>query len=130
MKFLLKIFGDKYSEENVSSDEIDIKPPLHIDLKSFSEQDASSGEPDRKCFTYTDSKRKKEEANNVVNKRANIVCSEGNEESSRIMSFFKGIAPTVEKFSEEDIVEFQFEVMNTIRNIVQRNQISFTIDTN
>jgi hypothetical protein len=43
---------------------------------------------------------------------------------SRIMSFFKGIAPTVDKFNDEDIVDFQYEVMKLIKSITSKHQNS------
>lgn len=46
------------------------------------------------------------------------------EDDSRMMSFFKGIAPTVECFKDEDIVEFQYQVLNIIRNIQYKNNYS------
>lgn len=107
MKFLSKIFDNKFPEQYLSSDEIDRKPSVYIETK-----------------------RKKQELKATNMKTTKSVRTERNEEGSRIMSFFKGIAPTVEKFSEEDIVEFQFEVMKTIKNIVQRGQIASSLDHN
>lgn len=46
------------------------------------------------------------------------------DDDSRMMSFFKGIAPTVERFKDEDIVEFQYQVLNIIRNIQFKNSYS------
>ncbi|XP_034835572.1 uncharacterized protein [Maniola hyperantus] len=43
------------------------------------------------------------------------------EKCSPVMSFFKGIEPTVAKFDETDLVEFQFEVLSVVRNIQQKN---------
>ncbi|CAG5001667.1 unnamed protein product [Parnassius apollo] len=42
-------------------------------------------------------------------------------DDSRIMSFFKSIAPTIVKFSDDEVVEFQYQVISILRNFKQRN---------
>lgn len=42
------------------------------------------------------------------------------EEESRAMSFFKSIAPSVDKFGDEEMVDFQFEVLKLVRATQQR----------
>lgn len=39
---------------------------------------------------------------------------------SRSMNFFMGIADTVDKFSDENMIDFQFQVISIIKNIQQR----------
>ncbi|XP_065577190.1 uncharacterized protein LOC136038103 isoform X1 [Artemia franciscana] len=60
-------------------------------------------------------------------KMAKFLDSAEKEEESRMLSFFKGILPTVEKFSEEEVVEFQFDVMKIIRDITQRTHAPFSL---
>ncbi|CAH1980257.1 unnamed protein product [Acanthoscelides obtectus] len=44
------------------------------------------------------------------------------EESSRSMNFFRGISDTVDRFSDENMIDFQFQVISVIKNIQQREQ--------
>ncbi|XP_045541157.1 uncharacterized protein LOC123722715 [Papilio machaon] len=50
-------------------------------------------------------------------------------DDSRIMSFFKSIAPTIEKFSDDEVVEFQYQVISILRNFKQRNINSNTSES-
>jgi hypothetical protein len=40
---------------------------------------------------------------------------------SRITSFFQGIASTVDQLHDENIVDFQYEVMKLIRSITSKH---------
>lgn len=61
--------------------------------------------------------RKKKNTNEMDMKMMSVIDASIQQGQSRIMNFFKGIAPTVDKFNDEDIVEFQFEVMKLTKNI-------------
>lgn len=50
------------------------------------------------------------------------------QEGSRAMAFFSGLAPIVDKFSDEEIVDFQYEVIKAARNIQKRRNTP-VIDT-
>lgn len=68
-------------------------------------------------------KRKKKDIENEIDRKiSGLVDSVEKEENSRIMTFFRGIAPTIEKFNDADIVEFQYEVIKAMRNITQRTR--------
>jgi hypothetical protein len=43
---------------------------------------------------------------------------------SRIMSFFQGTAPTVDQLHDENIIDFQYEVMKLIKNITSKHRSS------
>jgi hypothetical protein len=43
---------------------------------------------------------------------------------SRIVSSFQGIAPTIDILHEENIVDFQYEVMKLIKSITSKHRIS------
>lgn len=94
--------------------------------------------PKKPLFEYVEESRTADKHNVAVPKKkkkkyltedhdfdgqtTSLVNSVEREDNSRIMSFFRGIAPTIEKFNEDDIVEFQYEVIKTMRNISQRSQ--------
>lgn len=42
------------------------------------------------------------------------------EEESRAMAFFKSIASSVDKFSDEEMIDFQFEVIKLVRTTQKR----------
>lgn len=65
---------------------------------------------------------KNKELSDVDAKFMKFMDSVEKEEDSRMMSFFKGILPTVERFNDEDTVEFQYQVMSIVRNIKAKNQ--------
>ena len=69
-------------------------------------------------------RKNKEEINPVDKKMMKFMENLEKEEDNRVMSFFKGIAPSVELFKDEDIVEFQYQVLNIIRNIQYKNNYS------
>ncbi|KAL0830048.1 hypothetical protein ABMA28_003506 [Loxostege sticticalis] len=60
--------------------------------------------------------------NEVDERMLNFMDKMENENESRSMSFFKSISPTVDSFSDADIVEFQFQVMSILRNIHNKNR--------
>lgn len=53
-------------------------------------------------------RKNKEEIIPVDKKMMKFMENLEKEEDNRVMSFFKGIAPSVELFEDEDIVEFQY----------------------
>ncbi|KAH9632992.1 hypothetical protein HF086_000352 [Spodoptera exigua] len=53
-----------------------------------------------------------------------LIKSVEDEDKSKSMCFFKGIAPIVDKYSDDDYVEFQYEVIKVMRNLTRRNQAS------
>lgn len=67
-------------------------------------------------------KKHETEKNELERRIMRLVDSVEKDEQSKIMSFFSGIAPTIEKFNDTDIVEFQYEVIKSMRNITQRTQ--------
>ncbi|CAH1979854.1 unnamed protein product [Acanthoscelides obtectus] len=50
------------------------------------------------------------------------IDSTAQEERSRSMNFFRGISDTVDKLSDENMIDFQFQVISVIKNIQQREQ--------
>ncbi|OWR53840.1 hypothetical protein KGM_200654 [Danaus plexippus plexippus] len=60
-------------------------------------------------------KKKKQDVSEVDKNMAEFIKTVTKEEESRAMSFFKSIAPSVDKFSDEEIVDFQFEVLKLVR---------------
>lgn len=116
MKFLTKIVKHRDTESN-------IQPPCNT------ENDDSQDTP-----MYKKKKKeqihKEKDLSTVDKKMIQLINSLQKEESktedSRIMSFFKSIAPTVEKFSDEEFIEFQYQVISIVRNLKQKNLNSNT----
>lgn len=65
-------------------------------------------------------KKKKQDVSEVDKNMAEFIKAVTKEEESRAMSFFKSIAPSVDKFSDEEMVDFQFEVLKLVRSTQQR----------
>ncbi|XP_047537874.1 uncharacterized protein LOC125071597 [Vanessa atalanta] len=90
-------------------------------LKKITPQPTQSGsnmpEENKSEVTNVNKRKKNEELNPVDKKMIKFMETLEKDDDSRMMSFFKGIAPTVERFKDEDIVEFQYQVLNIIRNI-------------
>ncbi|XP_041981935.1 uncharacterized protein LOC121735248 [Aricia agestis] len=109
MKFLTKIAPHRDTESNMqppsseSDDSHDTMIKKRKKEQVHKEIDLSA--VDRKMIQFIDSMQKEEK------KTAD----------SRIMSFFKSIAPTIEKFSDDEVVEFQYQVISILRNFKQRN---------
>lgn len=103
MKFLNKIVDHRPTSTN--------KPPAEVVDGSRS---AASAVPKKRKKKDVP---KKDELGKII---VSLIDSMEKEQSS-IMSFFKGIAPTVEKFNDADMVEFQYEVIKTVRKISQRS---------
>lgn len=59
-----------------------------------------------------DKRKNKEELNPLDSKMINFIDALQKEEDNRVTAFFKGIAPSVERFKDDDIVEFQYQVLN------------------
>ncbi|CAK1553423.1 unnamed protein product [Leptosia nina] len=47
------------------------------------------------------------------------------EDMSKSMCFFRSIAPIVEKYNDDDYIEFQYEVVKVMKNLSRRNQEEF-----
>lgn len=109
MQFLNKIVGHRPTETNM---------PLAEDVE---ENQIVSESPVQK------KKMKKQvtEKDQLEKRITRLVESVEKDDQSRIMSFFSGIAPTIEKFNDADIVEFQYEVIKAMRNITQRTQTPY-----
>ncbi|CAF4891303.1 unnamed protein product [Pieris macdunnoughi] len=69
-------------------------------------------------------KKKNEEINPVHKKMIKFMKTLEKDDDSRMMSFSKGIAPSVERSKDEVIVEFQYQVFNIIRKILYINSYS------
>lgn len=97
-------------------------------LKKITPQPTQSGsnmpEENKSEVTNVNKRKKNEELNPVDKKMIKFMETLEKDDDSRMMSFFKGIAPTVERFKDEDIVEFQYQVLNIIRNIQYKNSYS------
>ncbi|XP_050359277.1 uncharacterized protein LOC126779397 [Nymphalis io] len=80
-------------------------------LKKITPQPTQSGsnmpEENKSEVTNVNKRKKNEELNPVDKKMIKFMETLEKDDDSRMMSFFKGIAPTVERFKDEDIVEFQ-----------------------
>ncbi|CAH2006328.1 unnamed protein product [Acanthoscelides obtectus] len=104
MQFLNKIVSHRPTETNMPSAETDVETAVKDDC------------------SVPKKRGKKEVKEDPLNKRiSNLLDSSEKEDNSRIMCFFKGIAPTIEKFCDADIVNFQYEVIKAMRNIQKKN---------
>lgn len=115
MLFLNKIMGHRPTESNM---------PL-----AENESIANTEENEVPKVTVPKKRKRKDTENDIERKISGLVDSIVMEDNSRIMSFFKGIAPTVEKFNDADIVEFQFEVIKAMRNISQRTRSPYVYNS-
>ncbi|XP_072387724.1 uncharacterized protein [Diabrotica undecimpunctata] len=68
----------------------------------------------------TETKRREKESSELDQQK--VIQSIENQVTSKSMCFFKGIAPIVDKYSDEDYIEFQYEVIKTMRNLSGRKQ--------
>lgn len=118
MKFLTKIAQHRDTESNMqppcnteSDDSHDTLIKKRKKEQVHKEKDLSA--VDRRMVQFIDSMQKEEKKN----------------DDSRIMSFFKSIAPTIEKFSDDEVVEFQYQVISILRNFKQNNVNSNTSES-
>ncbi|XP_053618010.1 uncharacterized protein LOC128679650 [Plodia interpunctella] len=70
------------------------------------------------------SKKRKTDCSEVDRQMLTLIKSVEDEDKSKSMCFFKGIAPIVDKYSDDDYVEFQYEIIKVMRNLTRRNQAS------
>ncbi|KAG6447523.1 uncharacterized protein LOC115441811 [Manduca sexta] len=116
MSFLKKVVRiPRQSVESNSSTENEVDNPINEDNPQ-SDEDAPI-----KVVKKKDRKRKRQETNEQE-EMVSLLNSIESDDKSRIMCFFKSIAPTVDRFNDDDIVEFQYEVIKVMRNISRRNQ--------
>jgi hypothetical protein len=109
MQFLNKIVGHRPTETNMPiAEDVEDKPII-----------SESPVPRKKI------KKHITEKDQLERRITKLVDSVKKDDQSRIMSFFMGIAPTIEKFNDADIVEFQYEVIKDMRNISQRTQTPY-----
>ncbi|VVC39101.1 Hypothetical protein CINCED_3A017035, partial [Cinara cedri] len=109
MQFLNKIVGHRPTETNMPHAEDVEENPIT----------SESPVPKKKM------KKHLTEKDQLERRITRLVDSVEKDDQSRIMSFFSGIAPTIEKFNDADIVEFQYEVIKAMRNITQKTQTPY-----
>lgn len=110
VKFLEKVAMHRFSDDE--DDNTDKRAELEERYKKIKHE-----RPTEKSVPSTT------QSDTLLDKKMMIVLNESIEHSqSRIMSFFKSIAPTVDKLSDENIVDFQYEVMRTLKTIKSRNE--------
>lgn len=68
-------------------------------------------------------KKQKTQLSEVDIKFMKFMDATAQEEKSRSMNFFRGISDTVDKFSDENMINFQFQVLSIIKSIQQRERL-------
>lgn len=109
MQFLNKIAGHQPTETNMPlAEDVEENPIISespVPKKKMKKHVTENDQLERRIMRSVDSVEK--------------------DNQSAIMSFFSGIAPTIQKFNDADIVEFQYEVIKAMRNITQRTQTPY-----
>ena len=107
MSFLIKIAAHRETSSNI---------PDNSDNKSV-----HNGQQEKQQKINGSSSKQKptkvKQTNELDKKMMAVIDASLEKGQSRIMSFFKGIAPSIEKFNEADIIDFQYEVMKLIKTI-------------
>lgn len=109
--------------------EASITPEKNIAQSHTEETDSqTNNEPSAPANTTdrpkSSKKRKMTDCSEVDRQMLTLIKSVEDEDKSKSMCFFKGIAPIVDKYSDDDYVEFQYEVIKVMRNLTRRNQAS------
>uniref|UniRef100_A0A2A4JKT0 BESS domain-containing protein n=1 Tax=Heliothis virescens TaxID=7102 RepID=A0A2A4JKT0_HELVI len=119
MIFLTKIAQHRNTESNMvppcnteSDDSHDTS--MIKKKKKYQVQDKNLSAVDIKMMQFIDSMQKEEKKTS---------------DDSRIMSFFKSVAPTVEQFNDDEVIEFQYQVISILRNFKQRKLNSNTSES-
>ena len=112
MKFLKKVADHRQTKSNLNAD---------------TSNDSASNENTVDLTTREIPKKnikKPTEITEVDKKFMRFLDTTEKEDKSRIMNFFKGIAPIVDLFSDDDIIEFQSEVLEIIKNIKKKHTLN------
>lgn len=113
LRFLTKIATHRQTASNV---------PDNVNL---ADRQTERQEEDKRNREYKEKLPKNKRVTNELDRKMMTIIDASIEQGqSRIMSFFKGIAPTVDKFHDEDIVDFQYEVMKLIKSITSKQRNS------
>ncbi|XP_072384176.1 uncharacterized protein [Diabrotica undecimpunctata] len=111
MQFLIKIIQDHSTSSNMEASAV-------TERKKHEKQSTTNRR-----------KRKKTEELNEVDEKSYSFRSEEDDtqdfienENSRIMHFFRGIAPTIDSFCDDDIVDFQYEVLKIVRHLKEKRK--------
>ncbi|GBP51860.1 hypothetical protein EVAR_88565_1 [Eumeta japonica] len=121
MLFLCKIVTCRTTEAIITSEKnITQSHNKKTDSQTNNDPTAPANTTDK---TKT-SKMRKTDCSEVDRQMLTLIKSVEDEDKSKSMCFFKGIAPIVDKYSDDDYVEFQYEVIKVIRNLSRRNQAS------
>lgn len=121
MLFLCKIVTRRTTEASITSEK-------NITQSHNKETDSQTNNDPTAPANTTDltktSKKRKTDCSEVDRQMLTLIKSVEDEDKSKSMCFFKGIAPIVDKYSDDDYVEFQYEVIKVMRNLTRRNQAS------
>ncbi|XP_045538097.1 uncharacterized protein LOC123721932 [Papilio machaon] len=118
-----------FLKKNVEHRKTDSNMTEHVHDSSLSNENFDSAVPNQSSSGYTErsetqraKKKRKNELSEVDIRFMKFMDSAERDEKkkSRSMNFFMGIADTVDKFSDENMIDFQFQVISIIKNIQQR----------
>ncbi|XP_038207071.1 uncharacterized protein LOC119828854 [Zerene cesonia] len=117
MIFLNKIIMRRACESSITSDQN--LAQVQKEETDSETNNESSAPANYNSTTRTSTKRKASESEiDQLTSVKSVV------DKSKSMWFFKGIAPIVDKYSDDDYVEFQYKVIKVIRYLSRRNQSS------
>lgn len=115
MLFLSKIVIRRTTEASIT---------LEKHQETDSQTNNESSPPANTTTGVKINKRRKTDGSEIDRQMLNLIKSVEDEDKSKSMCFFKGIAPIVDKYSDEDYVDFQYEVIKVMRNLTRKNQAS------
>lgn len=115
MLFLSKIVIYRTTEESIT-------PEKNIAQSDSQTNNESSAPANTTTRIKTIKKRKTD--GEIDRQMLSLIKSVEDEDKSKSMCFFKGIAPIVDKYSDDHYIEFQYEVIKVMRNLTRRNQAS------
>lgn len=121
MLFLSKIVIHRTTEASITSEK-NIAQSHNEETDSQTNNESSA--PANTTTRIKTSKKRKTDGSEVDRQMLSLIKYVEDEDKSKSMCFFKGIAPIVDKYSDDDYVEFQYEVIKVMRNLTRRNQAS------
>ncbi|CAG4957313.1 unnamed protein product [Colias eurytheme] len=118
MLFLSKIATHRTTKSSFTSE----KSITHSHTEETDSQTSDDSDAPDNTTTRIKTSKRKRHSSEVDRENALSLIKSVKDCESKSMCFFKGIAPIVDNYNDDDYLEFQYKVIKVMRKLTRRNQ--------
>jgi hypothetical protein len=125
LKFLSKVTCERETEDSIDTDK---SPEENSEVPNAYHEPSGEETNDQEAPTFKKpsprmgtKKRRNREPDQI---EMRMLAALEHEKPNRHLSFFKGVIPSLEKFDDDEVIQFQMGVLQLINNIKRRKQMN------